>query len=70
MNSYRYALILIILYRVRNWYYLQFYEVFIRYLGRFKSKVIISYFSRHRSVVSFSDYDNTEEVIDLQYQPQ
>ena len=33
-------------------------------------KVTTLYFSRHRSIVSFSDYDNTNEDIDLQNQPQ
>ena len=40
------------------------------YLYSFRSKVFISYFIHHRSVVSFSDYDNIEEDIDLQNQPQ
>ena len=41
----------------------------VRYLYSFQSKVFISYFSRHRSDVSFSDYDNIEEHMDLQNQP-
>ena len=43
---------------------------FVRYLNSFQSKLFISYFSHHKSVVSFLDYDNIQEDIDLQNQPQ
>ena len=36
----------------------------------FQSKVFISYFSHHKPVVSFLDYDNIQEDIDLQNQLQ
>ena len=65
MNCYRYAIILIILYRVRNWYYQHFYVVSVRYLYRFQSKVFFPYFSHHKPFAPFLEYD-TEEDINLQ----
>ena len=70
MNCYGYAIVLIILCRVRNCYYQYFYGVSVRYLYSFQSKVFILYFSHYKPVVSFSDYDNIGEDIDLQNQPQ
>ena len=32
---------------------------FFRYLGKFQSKVFISYFSYHKPIVSFLEYDTT-----------
>ena len=40
------------------------------YLYSFQSKVFIPYFSHHMPVVSFLQYHNIEEDIDLQNQPQ
>ena len=64
----RYAIIFIILYRVRNLYYEHFYGVTVRYLYNFHSKIFTSYFIHHKPVVSLLDYDNIEEHIDSQNQ--
>ena len=69
MNCYRYAIILIILYRVRNWCQ-HFYGVFVRYLAfnqNYLSRLLVTI---SLLFLSFLDYDNTEEDIDLQNQPQ
>ena len=32
-----------------------------RYLGNFQSKVFISYFSYHKPIISFSEYDKNDD---------
>ena len=42
-------------------------QFFSRYLGNFQSKVFISYFSYHKPIVSFLEYDTNDDRSEQNY---